>query len=274
MKSVTEFKKRRNRSFMKAAMTLAVGLVVGYSPLSAATIIDFEIAEGYTAGNNLFGQPTAGNTWDGDNNPGLSVTAAQSSPAGGQSVLVDPGQSGKSRDYLNVGSIPNQFVLEFDWLPSGPTTSASGDAAVYLSEFGLDTNDGVGPWIQFAAVGTVYQIKYLDGGFVKNIKLGMDIDNFVDQWWQVKIVGDLSTHTFDFYFDNVLEGSNLVFKNNGINDPANSLNYLGLQASNTGVTDFYFDNFRLTAVPVPGALWLFGSGLLGLIGISRRKKAA
>jgi hypothetical protein len=27
-------------------------------------------------------------------------------------------------------------------------------------------------------------------------------------------------------------------------------------------------------VPVPAALWLFGSGLLGLIGISRRKKTA
>lgn len=30
----------------------------------------------------------------------------------------------------------------------------------------------------------------------------------------------------------------------------------------------------VSAVPVPAAVWLFGSGLLGLIGISRRKKAA
>ena len=29
-----------------------------------------------------------------------------------------------------------------------------------------------------------------------------------------------------------------------------------------------------SAVPVPAAVWLFGSGLLGLIGIARRKKAA
>lgn len=28
-----------------------------------------------------------------------------------------------------------------------------------------------------------------------------------------------------------------------------------------------------TAVPVPAAVWLFGSGLLGLVGIARRKKA-
>ena len=30
----------------------------------------------------------------------------------------------------------------------------------------------------------------------------------------------------------------------------------------------------VTAVPIPPAIWLFGSGLLGLVGISRRKKAA
>lgn len=33
-------------------------------------------------------------------------------------------------------------------------------------------------------------------------------------------------------------------------------------------------NMKLQAVPVPAAVWLFGSGLLGLVGIARRKKAA
>jgi hypothetical protein len=31
---------------------------------------------------------------------------------------------------------------------------------------------------------------------------------------------------------------------------------------------------RVSAVPVPAAAWLFGSGLLGLIGVARRKKSA
>jgi len=33
-------------------------------------------------------------------------------------------------------------------------------------------------------------------------------------------------------------------------------------------------NGNVSAVPVPAAVWLFGSGLLGLIGVARRKKAA
>ncbi|RKZ59317.1 MAG: hypothetical protein DRQ44_13820 [Gammaproteobacteria bacterium] len=31
--------------------------------------------------------------------------------------------------------------------------------------------------------------------------------------------------------------------------------------------------FTVTAVPVPAAAWLFGSGLIGLIGVARRKKS-
>jgi len=34
-----------------------------------------------------------------------------------------------------------------------------------------------------------------------------------------------------------------------------------------------FAHFSITAVPIPPALWLFGSGLLGLVGMARRKKA-
>ena len=42
--------------------------------------------------------------------------------------------------------------------------------------------------------------------------------------------------------------------------------------------DFQIDNVTIfadlpSAVPVPAAVWLFGSGLLGLVGVARRKKA-
>lgn len=36
----------------------------------------------------------------------------------------------------------------------------------------------------------------------------------------------------------------------------------------------YTLTYTVAAVPVPAAVWLFGSGLLGLVGIARRKKTA
>jgi hypothetical protein len=40
----------------------------------------------------------------------------------------------------------------------------------------------------------------------------------------------------------------------------------------TPARDGYDLNFRVTPVPVPAAVWLLGSGLIGLIGIRRRSK--
>jgi hypothetical protein len=40
------------------------------------------------------------------------------------------------------------------------------------------------------------------------------------------------------------------------------------------ITSIHFESFVQTPVPVPAAVWLFGSGLLGLIGLARRKRKA
>ena len=48
---------------------------------------------------------------------------------------------------------------------------------------------------------------------------------------------------------------------------------VGLRNTNAGIYSIAFDDFTITAVPVPAAVWLFGSGLIGLIGVARRKKA-
>ena len=41
-----------------------------------------------------------------------------------------------------------------------------------------------------------------------------------------------------------------------------------------GATPAFNGTGDLAAVPVPAAVWLFGSGLLGLVGVARRRKAA
>jgi hypothetical protein len=68
------------------------------------------------------------------------------------------------------------------------------------------------------------------------------------------------------------------------NDPltagVNSFSYLVPSEVSGGTTLFFgaeaqpFVAYEGAFVPVPAAAWLFGSGLLGLIGIARRKKAA
>ena len=44
-------------------------------------------------------------------------------------------------------------------------------------------------------------------------------------------------------------------------------------AGNTLANNFYIRSADATVVPVPAAVWLFGSGLIGLVGVARRKKA-
>lgn len=46
------------------------------------------------------------------------------------------------------------------------------------------------------------------------------------------------------------------------------------EASGSGSFQVDFLRLDVAVVPIPAAIWLFGSGLLGLIGISRRKKVA
>ena len=46
-----------------------------------------------------------------------------------------------------------------------------------------------------------------------------------------------------------------------------------IRLSGEGLLIGGIDNFELTAVPVPAAVWLFGSSLLGLVAVARRKRS-
>ena len=59
----------------------------------------------------------------------------------------------------------------------------------------------------------------------------------------------------------------------GASPNANSIGNLG-PIDGGYVTQFYIDGINVSAVPAPAAVWLFGSGLLGLVGIARRNKTA
>jgi len=71
----------------------------------------------------------------------------------------------------------------------------------------------------------------------------------------------------DFGLD--LSGWDLIAAT-GISDEGSTI--VGYGTNPDGFTEGWVAN--TTVIPIPPALWLFGSGLLGLIGISRRKKTA
>ncbi len=83
--------------------------------------------------------------------------------------------------------------------------------------------------------------------------------------------------TFDYSFTASLSGSAKPVAGwvyGGSDIPSGTLDYLHTAALGftlpTGVSFTSASNQFLTAVPVPAAVWLFGSGLLGLVGVARR----
>lgn len=75
---------------------------------------------------------------------------------------------------------------------------------------------------------------------------------FVDGVQVKSFVQDTADKIFNLAF---LAGQKLTFEVAGISD------------------SFDVVSFKANAVPVPAAVWLFGSALMGLVGSSRRKKA-
>lgn len=57
-------------------------------------------------------------------------------------------------------------------------------------------------------------------------------------------------------------------------NPDGSLSYATVPGMKDGPFPGFQASFNMTPVPVPAAVWLFGSGLVGLVGVARRKKSA
>lgn len=76
--------------------------------------------------------------------------------------------------------------------------------------------------------------------------------------------------------DTIHQNIDVITMTNELNQTYAATNYVDIRLALGGERDWDFDwvRFDVAPVPVPAAVWLFGSGLLGLVGIARRKKAA
>lgn len=72
--------------------------------------------------------------------------------------------------------------------------------------------------------------------------------------------------------DNTWHSYTFSFSDSFLNSIGGSTVYLTFQQAAGSVGTAYFDNVSLTAVPIPAALWLLGSGLIGLAGVRRFRK--
>ena len=76
-----------------------------------------------------------------------------------------------------------------------------------------------------------------------------------------KLPAEWGTYTLDLLINEDMIGDTLSFG-------------FGATATNYNGSGVFYDNlnFDRVVVPVPAAVWLFGSGLLGLVGVARRRK--
>ena len=87
-----------------------------------------------------------------------------------------------------------------------------------------------------------------------------------DTWYSIMLEIDVPNRNYDVYINNVLQGDDIAaYSGYPTSTP---LEYLTFSADSEGRGDFYVDN----VVPIPGAVWLLGSGMLGLVVVRRRDK--
>ena len=111
----------------------------------------------------------------------------------------------------------------------------------------------------------------LINSIVFNAKLGKylwstDVQSFIEVAVYIDSTEVWSSQTIGEYYDVSIDTSLVT--------GAHFLD-IRMQAIGNGVDTqsdwFYVDNIRANYVPIPATVWLFGSGLIGLIGLARRK---
>ena len=87
--------------------------------------------------------------------------------------------------------------------------------------------------------------------------------------WNSNYIASNVLNHYSLSIDNLL--SQVVISPESINHI--DMSFISYASANGAGGEVWFDNVSVSAVPVPAGVWLFGSGLIGLAGFARRKKA-
>ena len=178
------------------------------------------------------------------------------------------------------GHDPFTYTFAYDDFTIGDAFTIDTISVNALTTYGVSNGIGDMDWeIRSVSGGTPGAILHSGNvGTVISSDTGVDLFNYFD----------LIDYTIDIADINLTAGSYFLGvkannTSNGdvhltlINDPVNisqALTYNGSTYQNYSSlgSDYAFRlEGSVSAVPVPAAVWLFGSGLLGLVGVARRK---
>ena len=180
-------------------------------------------------------------------------------------------------DGSNAAAIPNGYQ-GFDWmncrtggtqtcfnfLTSGTFPAASGTYFAYLNSGDLDGNNIADTGIIRSSNGGLFNFDsgYFSANWSSNLTL--TVEGFVNGVSQGTQTLTLGYHSMGYQAINLNGIDEIRFTPSGgtaVGTPALAWQRYA----------FSMDNVQVTWVPVPAAVWLFGSGLLGFMGVARPK---
>ena len=184
--------------------------------------------------------------------------------------------------------------------PNSPAIGQNGYSAFVTGEGGVDQGNNqlsvfsdYNSWSPFTAGGVTLQTyTYRNNGTIGLDDVGMTyrfafdgkLNGATDAWAFVKVLKQ-SDNSYIELANNTFDSTTLAGGwGGGFVDLTIDAGMVGElvqfgfanEAFDWGPSGVFYDNLNfaeVSAVPVPAAVWLFGSGLLGLVGVARRKKS-
>jgi hypothetical protein len=177
--------------------------------------------------------------------------------------------------------IPDESKLSDNYLDEFGVLFSSGSPYVAVTNLGAAATSGQNGILATRADGTRTNTVPISISFFKPgdsaIPFITSSVSAKTDLWGTNGIYSATLHAYDV--TGTLLGSASVPDSNGqlLAFSAEGIHRFELSSSAPDTAGIAFDDVTFDStspIPIPAAVWLFGSGLLGLIGISRRKKAA
>jgi len=217
------------------------------------------------------------------------ATASASLVSGNATITIDNAAFTAANDYGNYiethwGASDNQLAIDAS-TTGGTTLSTTGSTAM---EFAVNTNTTTNIYNSAGAYGRTEQATTMDVSDTSTGQIGLSGAMRINgpgglltpyDFSLTKTAGgvwNIATYDNAFGYNDFLTLTSISESVNGEGELllSGDLSITGLWAGMLAADTSVVGSFNLapSAVPVPAAVWLFGTGLVGLIGAGKRKK--